>query len=86
MRPVRNPHAGRPIPPEVTDQEIAAALEDLSVPALLMACVHLVEDDAQRRAILDGSLRPQGLFLNEYQGYMSPEDLAAVRELSLIHI
>ena len=80
---MRNPHAGRPISPDVTDQEIAAALEDLSVPALLMACVHLCADDAERRAILDGPLRPQGLFLNEYQGYMSPEDQAAARALAL---
>ena len=80
---MRNPHAGRPIGPEVTDHEIAAALEDLSVPALLMACVHLCADDAERRAILDGPLRPQGLFLNEYQGYMSPEDQAAARALAL---
>ena len=79
MRLVRNPHAGRPIDPQVTDAEVAAALEDLSVPALLMACVHLCEDDAQRRAILDGPLRPAGLFLNEYQGFMTPEDQAAGR-------
>ena len=78
-----NPHAGRPIGPEVTDADIAAALEDLSVPALLMACVHLCEDDAQRRAILDGPVRPQGLFLNEYQGFMTPEDQAAGRALAL---
>ncbi|MBJ7358802.1 NAD(P)/FAD-dependent oxidoreductase, partial [Nocardioides sp.] len=78
-----NPHAGRPIGPEVTDADIAAALEDLSVPALLMACVHLCEDDAQRRALLDGPVRPQGLFLNEYQGFMTPEDQAAGRALAL---
>ena len=53
------------------------------MPALLMACVHLCVDDSERRAILDGPLRPQGLFLNEYQGYMSPEDQAAARALAL---
>lgn len=80
---MRNPHAGRPIDPAVTDAEIAAALEDTSVPTLLMACVHLFEDEAQRRAILDGPIRPAGLFLNEYQGFMSPEDQAAGRALAL---
>ena len=80
---MRNPHAGRPIEPEVTDAEIAAALEDASVPTLLMACVHLSEDEAQRRTILDGPVRPAGLFLNEYQGFMPPEDQAAGRKLAL---
>lgn len=34
-------------------------------------------------SILDGELRPAGIFLNEVQGFMSPEDQEAVREQAL---
>jgi len=77
---MRNPHAGVPFTAdEMSDADIAAALEDLSVPTLLLSCVHMSGD----ASILDGPLRPQGLFLNETQGYMSEEDKAAARELAL---
>ena len=78
---MRNPHAGEPFTD--SDAAIAAALEDLSVPALLMACVHMTDDDAVRRSILDGPLKPMGLFLNEVQGYMSEEDKGKARALAL---
>lgn len=78
---MRNPHAGEPF--TNTDEEIAAALTDVSVPALLLACVHMTDDAAVRRAILDGPLRPAGIFLNEVQGFMSEEDRAAARALAL---
>ena len=75
----RNPHAGTPFTD--SDAEIAAALEDVSVPALLLSCVHMAGPE-----LLDGplaTLRPAGLFLNEVQGYMSEEDKAAARALAL---
>lgn len=78
---MRNPHAG--VPFTDSDDEIAAALQDVSIPALLMSCVHMTDDDAVRRSILDGPLRPAGLFLNEVQGFMSEEDKAAARALAL---
>ncbi len=57
------------------DETIAAYLEDVSVPTLLMSMVHLTGD----RSILDECPRPAGIYLNEVQGFMSPEDQAAVR-------
>ena len=78
---MRNPHAGEPFTD--SDEQIVEHLRDVSVPTLLMSCVHMAEDEATRRAILDGPLRPAGLFLNEVQGYMSEEDKAAARALAL---
>jgi 4-hydroxyacetophenone monooxygenase len=66
-------HAGQPIVDD--DTTIAAALEDLSVPALMMSMVHMTGDPS----ILEGDLRPAGIFINEVQGFMSPEDQSAVR-------
>jgi len=74
---VRNPHAGQPT--DASDDEIARALEDVSVPTLLLSCVHLTGDPG----IIRGRLRPAGLFLNEVQGYMSEEDKAEARTLAL---
>ena len=74
---MRNPHAGEPF--STSDEDIARALEDVSIPTLLLSCVHMSGD----ASILDGPLRPQGLFLNEVQGYMSEEDKAAARALAL---
>lgn len=83
VRSVRNPHAGHPFTAaEVDDEQLAAYLEDLSVPALLLSCVHVSRPE-DRLAILEGPLRPAGSFLNEYQGFMAPEDLRAARELAL---
>jgi len=78
---MRNPHAGEPFTD--SDEAIAAALEDVSVPALLMSCVHMTDDEDVRRRILDGPIKPMGLFLNEVQGFMSEEDKAAARALAL---
>jgi 4-hydroxyacetophenone monooxygenase len=66
-------------PIEDDDETIARALEDLSVPALLTTLVHLTGDTA----LLRGELRPQGIYLNEVQGFMSPEQQAAARSLAL---
>ena len=73
----RNPHAGLPITDD--DVAIAAALEDVSIPTLVLALVHITGD----AELLHGSLKPQGLFLNEVQGYMSEDDKAEVRRIAL---
>ncbi|MGI9161419.1 MAG: NAD(P)-binding domain-containing protein [Mycobacterium sp.] len=78
---MRNPHAG--VPFTDSDAAIAAALRDVSIPTLLMSCVHMTDDDAVRRSIIEGPLRPLGLFLNEVQGYLSEEDKAKARALAL---
>jgi 4-hydroxyacetophenone monooxygenase len=72
-----NPHAGV----EITDDDatIAAALEDVSIPTLMLSLVHMTGD----ASLLRGPLRPQGLFLNEVQGYMSEPDKAEVRRIAL---
>jgi 4-hydroxyacetophenone monooxygenase len=74
---VRNPHAGQPF--TTTDDEIAAALLDVSIPTLMLSLVHMSGDPG----LIRGDLRPAGLFLNEVQGYMSEEDKAAVRKIAL---
>jgi 4-hydroxyacetophenone monooxygenase len=74
---MRNPHAGEPF--STSDADIAAALENVSIPALLLSCVHMSGDPA----ILDGPIRPRGIFLNEVQGYLSDEDKAAARARAL---
>ena len=73
----RNPFAGTPFTDD--DAAIAAALEDVSIPALCCALVHVTGDPSWVR----GDLRPQGLFLNEFQGYMSEDDKAEVRRRAL---
>ena len=65
-----NPHAGLPVSDD--DEAIAKALEDLSVPTLMCALVHITGDPKWIR----GDVRPQGLFLNEVQGFM-PEEMQA---------
>jgi 4-hydroxyacetophenone monooxygenase len=72
-----NPHAGLPF--DDGDDAIAAALEDVSVPALLCSLVHITGDPQWIRS----ELRPQGAMLNEYQGYMSDEMQAEARRRAL---
>src|SRR4051812_3838943 len=80
---MRNVHAGLPFTAEeFSDAQVAAALEDLSVPALLLSCVHMSRPE-DRAAILSGAPRPQGSYLNEYQGFMDPADQAKARTLAL---
>ncbi|MGE2717046.1 flavin-containing monooxygenase [Mycolicibacterium litorale] len=74
---MRNPHAGQPFTD--SDEQIADALLDVSIPTLMMSLVHMSGDES----LIRGHLRPAGLFLNEVQGYMSEEDKAAVRALAL---
>ncbi|MFK7976985.1 MAG: flavin-containing monooxygenase [Halioglobus sp.] len=61
------------------DAVIAAALEEASIPTLMMSMIHMSGD----ASLLDGPLRPAGVYINEYQGYMSEEDKAAVRAQAL---
>jgi 4-hydroxyacetophenone monooxygenase len=74
---VRNPHAGQPF--TTSDDDIAEALADVSIPTLMLSLVHMSGDPS----LIRGALRPAGLFLNEVQGYMSEEDKAAVRTIAL---
>ena len=61
------------------DDAIAAALEDASIPTLMMSMIHMSGD----ASLLDGQIRPAGAYINEYQGYMTEEDKAAVRAQAL---
>ena len=58
---------------------IAAALEEASIPTLMLAMIHMTGDTG----LLEGELRPLGVYLNEYQGYMPPEQQAQVRAMAL---
>ena len=69
--------AGLPIDDD--DAAIEAALRDVSIPTLMMSMIHMSGD----AGLLDGSLRPAGIILNEVQGLMSEEDQAAVRAQAL---
>jgi len=66
-------------PFSVSDQELAQHLSDLSVPTLLLSCVHITGD----MSILDGPYQPHGLMANEEQGFMSPEEQSAARAFAL---
>lgn len=61
------------------DAQIARALEDASIPTLMMSMIHMSGDPA----LLDGAIRPGGAYINEYQGYMSEEDKTAIRGQAL---
>jgi len=61
------------------DELIASALQDASIPTLMMSMIHMSGD----AGLLEGTIRPAGVFINEYQGYMSEEDKAAVRTSAL---
>ena len=73
---MRSAYAGDPF--TTSDDEIAAALEDVSIPALLLSLVHITGDP---RFIRD--FTPLGSFLNEIQGFMSEEDKARARTAAL---
>lgn len=73
----RSRYAGTPITDD--DATIAAALEDVSVPTLLMSMVHMTGDPSWIR----GADVPVGSYLNEVQGFMTPEARARVRARAL---
>src|SRR3954447_25470860 len=72
-----NPHAGHPFTDD--DATIAAAVDDLSVPALLCSMVHITGDPKWIRS----ELRPRSSMLNEYTGGMTEEEQAAARAWAL---
>ncbi len=74
----RSPHAGAPI--TATDEEIAAALEDVSIPTLVLSMVHMTGDASW---LTRSGFRPVGLFLNEIQGFMDERSRAEVRRHAL---
>jgi 4-hydroxyacetophenone monooxygenase len=61
------------------DALIERSLLDASIPTLMMSMIHMTGD----ASLLDGPIRPTGVYINEYQGYMSEEDKAAVRAQAL---
>ena len=73
---MRSRYAGRPF--TTSTAEIAAALEDVSIPTLLLSLVHITGDP---RFIRD--FKQMGVFLNEVQGFMSEEDKARARAEAL---
>ena len=73
---MRSRYAGRPF--TTSTAEIVAALEDVSIPTLLLSLVHITGDP---RFIRD--FKPMGIFLNEIQGVMSEEDKARARAAAL---
>ncbi len=60
--PTRSLHAGVPFTDD--DATIAAALEDVSIPTLMVSMVHMSGDPE----LIRGRIRPQGMFLNEVPG------------------
>jgi len=69
----RNPHAGAPFTDD--DAIIAAALEDVCVPALMCSMVHLTGDPSWIR----GAIRPRSAILNDYVSGLTPDEQAEVR-------
>ncbi|OMC07271.1 flavin-containing monooxygenase [Mycolicibacterium fortuitum] len=72
----RSFHVGQPF--TTPDAAIAAALEQVSIPTLLLSLVHITGAPRYIR-----EFKQAGLFLNEVQGFMSEEDKARVREIAL---
>ncbi|MDT5173029.1 MAG: 4-hydroxyacetophenone monooxygenase, partial [Mycobacterium sp.] len=73
---MRNRYAGQPF--TTSTSEIAAALQDVSIPTLLLSLVHITGDP---RYIRD--FKQLGVFLNEVQGFMSEEDKTRARAEAL---
>ncbi|MEE8166014.1 MAG: NAD(P)/FAD-dependent oxidoreductase [Myxococcota bacterium] len=72
-----NLHAGLPITDD--DAAIEAMLADLSMPTLMLSLVHMTGD----AGLIRSELKPQGLFLNEVQGFMPEPMQAEIRKLAL---
>ena len=69
----RNLHTGQPFTDD--DAAIAAALEDVSIPALLCSLVHMTGDPSWIR----GDVRPQVAIASEFQSRIPDAQLADVR-------
>lgn len=72
----RSFHVGQPF--TTSDADIEAALQDVSIPTLLLSLVHITGDPRFIR-----EFKQAGLFLNEVQGFMSEEDKARARAAAL---
>ena len=64
---------------DADDATIAAALEQASIPCLMMSMIHMSGD----ARLLDGDLKPMGVYINEFQGYMDEQAKAAIRAQAL---
>ncbi len=73
----RNPHAGEPFTDD--DEVVAAALGDVSVPALLCTLVHLTGDPAWIR----GPIQPRLAAAFDVQAGIAPDDQEQVRRAAL---
>ena len=73
---MRSRYAGHPF--TTSTAEIAAALDDVSIPTLLLSLVHMTGDPRFIR-----EFKQMGIFLNEVQGFMSEEDKARARAAAL---
>jgi 4-hydroxyacetophenone monooxygenase len=73
----RNPHAAEPFADG--DQAIAAALQDVSIPALLCSLVHMTGDPAWIR----GDIRPRVAVSLDIQSGIPPDELEQVRRAAL---
>ncbi|MEY3512401.1 MAG: hypothetical protein RL486_1066, partial [Actinomycetota bacterium] len=69
----RNPHAGLPFADD--DTVIAAALEDVCVPALMCSMVHMTGDPTWIR----GEIRPRMAILNNYESGLTADEQAEIR-------
>ncbi|MEH6567650.1 MAG: NAD(P)/FAD-dependent oxidoreductase [Halioglobus sp.] len=61
---------------DISDDTLKAALNDASIPTLMLSMLHMSGDDT----LLSGPIKPQGVYINEFQGYMSEPDKASIRE------
>ena len=73
----RNPHAAEPFADD--DEVIEAALQDVSVPALLCSLVHMTGDPAWIR----GEIRPRVAISLDIQSGIPADERAQVRRLAL---
>jgi 4-hydroxyacetophenone monooxygenase len=73
---VRSRYAGTPF--TTANTELQGALEDVSIPTLLLSLVHITGDTRFLRDYAQA-----GVFLNEVQGFMSEEDKARARAEAL---
>jgi len=73
----RNPHAGEPFTDG--DEVIAAALNDVSIPALLCSLVHMTGDPSWIR----GDIRPRVAISLEFQSGIPEDEQAEIRRLAL---
>ncbi|MGV0743953.1 flavin-containing monooxygenase [Mycolicibacterium sp. XJ870] len=72
----RSFHVGQPF--STPNADIEAALEQVSIPTLLLSLVHITGNPRWIR-----EFKQAGLFLNEVQGFMSEEDKARARAAAL---